>query len=404
MPRLTANAVALPTAQVAQAGVNFLFILGAARELPVNVFAFVSVVWIVYAVMLTAQRSLLSEPALVDIVKDPTFPVLQTTLPGGVVSGLLFALCTGAAGSILGVSDVGIAVAMAGGLLLLNDVVRYVYMATGNSPALLATDATCLVACLLGFFGATITNNPYWILLAPVVGASISLIAGRQLVWPKPRLLIEFVRGLGGYFPWTSAQVLVANLASQFIVLLTLPMLGAGGFAGLRAMQASLSPISTPATALQPLAIAITAKSAATFSTRVRFYVIWTGGMLPLLAALAWLAGVTAETWIPALLGPGYSGFNHIVSPIVLTFGMTYIGLPIGAQVKVARLGRESAVAQILSVCFGFVIVLISTSLFGLAGAAWGLFAQSFLSIALAYAFVIRSLQRHQHAPASKVI
>lgn len=399
--RGAAPSLGVPLGQGIQAFANLLLLLGAARGLAPADFAYVSIAWMWYAVLLTALRTILSEQVLVATARQRPMPADQVLLAGGTVIGGSF-LATSLAGLLVVTPGiVAIAVSSAGMALLINDSVRYFAISAQRYRSLIVADTVLSTIVLFGFAVAQIRGEVVWVLAGPVGGAILSILVLKGIRVPSFGCLAELLREMGGFLYWVALQVFVINLVSQLTSVLSIPIAGAAVFAGLRAVQAMLAPLSTPVVAFQPLMFAAFAKMDAPPRTLTIRYFAWFFVVTAVFLPLGLVGSRTAEQWIPAVLGDGYTSFAPLVLPVVLTLGMVYVALPGGVHMRVLRLGRELVGAQLSSIAVGAVAVTVMTSSFGIAGAAWGLLLQSLASVGLAYWLLLRHLMRRHGEPAT---
>jgi O-antigen/teichoic acid export membrane protein len=385
--------VVIPLGQVAQAVVNFCVLVIAARELRPDDFAMLSITWMVYVTLLNTQRLIVFEQTLVAAqcgTLRGSAPAIMH--PAGWTAAVLFALA-GAGILAPSASTETLWVASIGAMLLINDAGRYACMSTGALGRLIAADISIAGAALCGMLVSFAAPEwATWVPLAPVIVAvflsMLILNAWRVGSW---KAAIEFIRSARSFAAWSAVQILGINTLAQFVVLLSLPFVSTSAFAGLRALQALLSPISTPATAIQPAAILAMSKRELR-NTRVRRLLALWGVVVTLIAAaFAAALAASAPSWI-SVLGGSYGEATELVFPIALSFGMIYIGFPFGVISRIARLAKESAVAQLVSVSMGALAMMLLSMYWGIQGSAWAVFLQAALSTLLATRFVFRHL------------
>jgi hypothetical protein len=385
--------------QLAQAAVNFVVMLASARSLPAQDFAQVSVAWIIFASLLNAQRVIVGEQILITSIRSRLegFEVgVSATV--GLITCLLY--ITLASAILVGVDQAAsYGIVAVGALALLNDALRYAQMAQRHFRRLLVADLLCGSAA----FGAILVSfiaghTPLsWAFALVGAGVALSILLNFRFPAAGRHAISGFLGSMGGFVPWSLAQLLLVNTLSQFSVLLTLPFLTSLEFAGLRAIQALMGPLSTPATALQPLLLGGITKLERQPRRFVTFTFWWALGAILLFGALATVLGTTASYWLPVLLSPIYVRFDNLIAPVVLTLSMVYVGLPFGVRMRVARLGKDSALAQLSSVLIGALSLMVGSQFWGASGAAWATVVQATFSVVFAGLAIRRYLVREGH-------
>jgi hypothetical protein len=204
---------------------------------------------------------------------------------------------------------------------------------------------------------------------------------------------------MGSYAAWGSIQVIGVNLASQLLVVLCLPFVSSSGFAALRAIQAVLGPLTTPAQAVQPLVFRAWLRRERSSFSWIPWYTRWLGGstvvvLLVALSSYAWSSWLVLHT-----ISEKFVPYHHLVGPLLLIQGIVWISIPGGVHLRVLRWGRVMATAQVAAVACGVVLVLVLSQAGGITGTAWALAAQAFLSSLFAHVWLLRSLGRRGPGP-----
>lgn len=402
--RRVSRRLAVPAGQLAQALTNFLILLACVRELPPDEYVPISICWMVLVTLLNAQRVIVTEQAIVAHAQGTRWPRTAAVLsPAGIVCGAAFSL---AAVLILGphISGTGWAVLTLGFLVLVNDTVRYVNIIERQFKRLIAADMATATFALMGFLWLGVSTNvsvsTYLWQLGATFGGSFLVLGG--FVRPRPSSTFGFIREMGSFALWNSLQVLVVNTLSQFTVLFAAPFTTTREFGGIRAMQSLFSPLSTPATALQPQVLGWLAtrerRRGASWSWVTAWILLW----FAVFAIFATLAAGLDHVWLADTIGVRYADQTGIVFPIASALGLVYVGLPAGMYMRVHRLGVQSTSAQFIAVLLGGVAIVLASWNWGVNGAAWAIFSQMLLSSVFAWAVVVwHTLPRRAMASAS---
>lgn len=382
--------------QLAQAAVNFLVLFGAARGLAPADFAWVSVYWIVFVVLLNAQRVLVLEQLLV------RRPVALTAIAwtSGLVSGLLCASAGAVILMVVGVQDATVYFVLLSALLLVSDAGRYVCIEGGHSRRLLTADGVCLALIGIGFALQVLTADALPLLTFVGAGSGASIV----LLWSdgavSVNLLRAFLAELGSYAAYALVQVILVNLAAQALILVSLFYLAPSQFAQLRAVQALASPLTTPILAVQAVLVGRFARShKAGLRHWLSGYVMWAGCCIAGAALLGYALAASAGLWSPVLLSTDYSRIGALVLPVVLAMGLVYAGVPGGVHLRVLALGRAGVSAQLVSIAAGALAMLGLTPAMGPAGAAWAVAIQALVSVLAGYIFLFASLRARAGTP-----
>jgi hypothetical protein len=386
--------LAIPVGQLGQAVVNFCLLLVVAREVPPDDFARLSILWMVYLTMLNTQRLLVFEQVMVAqgrgrVGADQPRAIMQ---PAGWISAGLFTLI--APLLLMPVADRATMLAAATGtVLLVNDAGRYGAMVENRLGRLLWADGVMVVAAISGLATSLMNDGGQsWMPIAPfLISGIVSVVI--LAAWWLGRLgpLRGFVRSRSAFALWSSIQVLGINTAAQFVVLLTLPFVSTIEFAGLRAMQTLLNPVSTPIMVVQPAAMMALSRADLCSSTTARRLVAWAAVSGAGVICLGLSLAVTSSAWV-SVLGEQYEITTNLVFPICVAVGMVYVGFPFGVISRIARLAKQSAISQLGAVMAGAVLMILLSSLWGVTGAAWAVLGQAVVGTVFAIRFVLRHL------------
>jgi hypothetical protein len=371
---------------------NFLLVLSAiASQSPASFFS-ISLLWIAFAVIQNALRVIVGEQLLVGGVE---------TSPRGVVGVTWTAalLGSGALASIVAmllffsqdaISLASFAAALAA--FLFYDQVRYAALALGRRRQLLGSDILALLAVSVHYMLVVTSGigHPWW--LAPIFVA-VALIAGG----PGRPSFASFLRETGRsdhYAVHVTIQTVAVTGASQMLAAVAMPFVSPNGFATVRAVQAGLGPVTTPATALAPLWVQLMSSRRHDVAWASRFYPAYVG----VAGLLVGLCGAGAFVLGPTLLdaltaqSPGYDFDPLIVALVAMSLMVVYVGLPGGVHLRVLRAGREILVAQLVALVAGAMCIALLSAVYGELGLAMGTLLHACASVAAGYVLLFRVL------------
>jgi hypothetical protein len=395
------SSVAIILGQLAFAAANFFTMLAGARTLPTQQFAWVSGLWLVYAVILNAQRVLIAEQSLT-LVSEPVQVRAAILCTSGLVVSASF---LGISGAFLAFDSQGPVPALytaVGALLLLYDALRFVHLG-GLTPSrtLLMADVMCASSSGIAFLVTLLGGNSLSYPCIAGVGLLVSIGTVIEPTRPSLRALGQFIGSIGDFAAWGTIQVIAANLTSQLLVLLCLPFVSGSEFAGLRAIQALFGPITTPAQAVQPMIFRTWLARERSGFPWMRWYVVWLASG----TVVVWLFIASSELWGSELLevaiSPSFAQYHNLVPPVLLVQGIVWLSAPGGVHLRVLRWGRSMATAQGAAVMCGALLVWLMSRLMGISGTAWALSGQALLSAAFAYVLLFRGLMHRAGTPAT---
>ena len=398
------SALAIVFGQFAFAAANFFTMLAGARTLSSTEFAWLAIAWIFYAVLLNAHRVLVAEQVLTLSEETRRHRAGILGASGAISAGSLVVISL----VLLAVHNPGVPplrFVAVGVLLLLYDAYRFVHLADRHvGTRLFVADVLCATGALVAFVLSVVQSGSAVYPVVASIGVLVSLVLLLEPAAPRLRLLVGFVRSMGSYAGWGSVQVIGVNLASQLLVVLSLPFISSAGFAALRAIQAVLSPLTTPAQAVQPLIFRAWLRRERSAYPWMRWYARWLSSgvvvvLLLTLSSYAWSSWLVRHT-----LSEKFVPYHQLVGPLLLIQGIIWIAIPGGVHLRVLRWARIMAVAQVAAVVCGAVLVLTLSKAGGSTGTAWALASQAFLSFVFTHAWLMRELARRPTRPDSQPV
>jgi O-antigen/teichoic acid export membrane protein len=173
---------------------------------------------------------------------------------------------------------------------------------------------------------------------------------------------------------WLAAESIVYALGSQGLVILLVPIVGAGSLGGLRAVQTLFAPLSLLAPALYLPAFPYLSRTVGEFETQAGAFATRLGGFAALLTGLYVLgAAAVGSTLLGSVFGDPFRGFGSLIWPVGLGELAVAGTLGFSMLIKAERRGRAILVCRSVGSISALVFAVSLAYVSGIDGAAWGM-------------------------------
>lgn len=327
---------------------NFAFALFALRTLDIDSFGAVSYGLLVYSLLLSIQRNVMSEPFLVRASVTPT-GFLAATLAQSAVPMLIGALGIGFQGHVATVALFG----MVFPVLAYQDAARYVAFRVGRTWHAIASDAVWLVGVGALWVLPIDVLSARAIVLIWALGAGLGLLA--QGVLDRNSVWLSFADGRRcGQLLWARGRSYLTDFAiergmSHLVFLLTIVF---GGFAAMGSFHGArtlLGPLNVAFLALPPMRLTALREVGAS-AVAVRRLALDSVALACAAAALGALLTTMPARWLQLVVGSNVSEIRQLL-PAVTAFTVA-LAITLGPQLgmKVFATGRQLVLTRSTSV------------------------------------------------------
>jgi O-antigen/teichoic acid export membrane protein len=360
---------------------NFGLSLIAGRLLGPHGLGIVFLGFSVYLIVLSLQRSLLTEVLLVvTTTLDPderrrtaSLGLALSLLIGIGSSGVMWALGGFVSG---GLGEGLIAIAPWMPALLAQDYWRNVLFRERRAAAAAANDGIWLVVMAAAMPLAWALRTTWAVVGVWGVGAAAGAIAGYYQTRVGPSIAGAFAWWRNEAWPfgrWNAAASIVTSTALNASAFILAAILGDSALGGFRAVQSLFAPLSLIAPALSLPGLPAVARAYA--------HGIWAARLLAMrLSAIAvgvsLVFFITLFLWgtrlLPALFGTSFDRYREIIPAVAVgqIFAAAGVGFPI--LIKVQRRGAFLFASRLVATTLGLGILTLAAARYGLTGAAWG--------------------------------
>lgn len=367
--------------QILSAVTNVVMSFLVARAVDARGFGAYSVAFVVFSVLVGAERSLVGQPlAILHTQAEDMKSVLRgasgTALALGVVSGLGSILIGFALGGIIGESLISVGVVLPG--LLMQDCCRMIFFAD-RRPILAALNDG--VWAVLQFSAMAVilimgvdSLAPY--VLAWGLSACVAAAVGvKQLgVLPDVRRAHKWVaahRKLSGYL---IAEYILGTGAYQSGIFLIGAFAGVQSVGSLRAAQVLIGPVSLIGTAMMTFALPeLSRRKEMAPATRVKVAVVLSGAMSAIVAVYGAILLLFPNDLGTKLLGDTWTGAHSVLLPVIL--GSIFLATCSGPGIMAYAMGHARVTFHLHLVETPVLLtsIIIGVQLDGVRGAAWGM-------------------------------
>jgi hypothetical protein len=373
--------------QILQSAANFVATITFARVLDLQAFGIVATFWLVWTLVMSANRAIFGEQLLTGAVDGVTGYVqfsLMLFLVGSPISIVALLALQGEWQLVLPV--------MFGVGFACSDGVRYAAFAARWS-SILKVDSVRVTLAAIGFLVSLSSDSHLAASIIMTCSTLPWLVLGLLRVWGSDlRAMISYVLARGTFEIQMAFQFAITTLLSQALPLLMLPRLGPAAFATIRLAQSFANPAATLLAAFQPELIRrfsrIVEPSGHLRDLR-KVGAAWVGLALLLSCfgfVMAWfllpaLIGQEKSDQVSALLLPAFAGVLFVAS-----------GQPGGALIRCLRLGSISLTGQLMGLAISLVAILVALHEQSVVGTAWALALGSAATVVISYVLLFRYL------------
>jgi len=363
---------------------NLALSLIAARVLGPGGLGSVAIGFASYLVVLGLERALVTDPlvaasagAAADARRRSMGDALTVALIGSVASAAVLAL---AGVAVRG--DIGRALFILAPwipFLVVQDFWRAVLFRDGRARAAAANDACWLVAMGLA------APFAWWLdSLWAVVGCwGFGALAGTLLGFAQTRAKPVAIRPAVGWWKaklwplgrWLGATSIGYSVLTYATILALAGLIGADDLGGLRAVMTIFAPLtligaafSLPGLPAITRAVGVSAREGVRLAFRV--------GVASTLVTAAYLGllSIRGGAVVALVFGDSFRQFSHLVWPIGIGQVVAAISIGFALLLKAERRGKAVLVANMVSPAVGLVLGCGLAAVYGVTGAAWGIF------------------------------
>jgi O-antigen/teichoic acid export membrane protein len=385
--------------QIASSASNFLLVAIVASVSPTEEFGQFSLAYVLLVFFLGLQRSLIGEVLLVRFAaKEVGLGDFRAAAGLAVLVGALSFAALGAGSLVARDSNPGVwlALAIAMPVILLQDVVRYVFICQRLSGFAFLLDAVWTLLSTMSMLALAMSGfGAVWVISAWIAGAVVSAVLGILMtkVYPRPVQGVQWFLSNRDLSVRFSAEFASLNASTALVWFALAVPLGAAGIAALRGASLLFSPLNTAFNAVRIAMIPELVRSRPT--PRYRRALVETGAVL-LALAVGWggLVMLLPDSLGELVLGETWLAARNLRLPNLVQ-ALAMVGYTILlAYYRSSALHNSSSIMRGILAVMTLAVPFAAATVFGVQGGAWG-FASA-VAVALAAGLVLTAVLRRR--------
>ena len=353
-----------------------------------------------YLTILGFQRALVTEPLVAmsarsssEVRAQSARRTLTVALMGSAAAAVVLALAGIAVGGDIGRALLVVAPWIP--CLVIQDFWRAVLFRDGRARAAAANDACWLLAM------AVAAPLAWWLdsLWAVIACWGFGALAGTLLGFVQTRTVPDSLRPalrwwrdeLWALGRWLGATSLLYSIMSYAMIFALAGLVGTSGLGGLRAVTTIFAPLTLIGAAialpgLPALTRALAVSERHGVKRAFHIGVVCTG----VTAAYFGVLSLGGGSIVSMIFGHSFQHYGHLVWPIGIGQVVTALAVGFGLLLKAERRGSAVLVSTIVPVAVALALCSALAAVYGVTGAAWGMFAGAVVGTAMTTALALR--------------